>query len=165
MDTKKEFEEVFNTHYEGLVFFCMSLGASDLEADDVVQQVFLSIWNRKEEFDWQKDSKSYLFNAVRNRTKNIFRDKRANVDFDDLSEPLESDISAEEKIHITELERKIDQIIDQLPPKCRTVFVLSRKEEMSHAQIAELLEISVKTVENHITKALKILRKYIDEKK
>lgn len=158
MSSEKLFENVFRNHYNSLVVFLRSLGADDALSDDVVQQVFVNLWDQKDSFDWSKDPKPYLYRSARNRLFNAFRDQKSDVNLYDMEDEMESSDAADTKIEWEEFQKNINDLIDELPPRCRMVFLLSRKEGMSHKQISETLEISVKTVENQITKALKLMR-------
>lgn len=140
-----------------MAFVC-SLGTSQQEAEDIVQKVFIKFWSLKEKYNWDNDPKPYLFKASKNAAYNHFRDLKKLWDLDKIDQEIGEEPPVLEKIELEDLENHIDSLIDSLPPRCRAVFVLSRKEGLNHKQIADIMEISVKTVENQITKALKIIR-------
>jgi RNA polymerase sigma-70 factor (ECF subfamily) len=135
-------------------FYC-----SDVEeAKNIVQSVFLKIWEGDKLILNQSEAavKSYLFASVKNSALNANRKKAV---FTEL-EAADLNISnAHEVDHaVQDLEDKIKILVQNLPERCRYVFYLSRNEEMSYKEIADLLDISTKTVENQISKALKYLR-------
>jgi len=159
-----QFKHIFDEHYAGLVDFAMWYTQDSAAAEDIVQTVFINVWEKKDDLLQKPNLKYYLFRAVKNRCLNYLRDtaKLATEELNDF-QTSDSEPSAIEQINQKELSQNIDRWINELPPACRRVFVLSRKEEMSHKEIAELLDISTKTIENQITKALKYLRMKINE--
>jgi RNA polymerase sigma-70 factor (ECF subfamily) len=122
----------------------------------VVQKVFINLWERKQEVDLSSSMKSYLFTAVHNRSLNVIRDRKKFSSGEMPEMAGEWDVSTQ--IESMELDAKIRKVIDGLPEKCREVFELNRFEGMKYTDIAAQLGISVKTVENQMSKALKILR-------
>jgi RNA polymerase sigma-70 factor (ECF subfamily) len=153
---ERSFEKLFRQYFPPLISFSMNILRDEDDAREVVQKVFLGLWEKREELDLSSSLKSYLFTSVHNRSLNIIRDKRK---FQSTGIPDEEgtfDVSLQ--IEAIELEEKIMDAIALLPEKCREVFELSRFEGLKYSEIADRLGISVKTVENQISKALKILR-------
>ncbi len=134
-------------------------------AKEIVHEAFLKLWEKRNELDTSKSIKSYLYTTVYNRSLNYIRD---NKKFDktegktELLERAESWDSSNQMI-ADEIQLKITQTLDELPEKCRQIFVMSRYEELKYREIAEKLSISVKTVETQMSKALKALRKNLAE--
>jgi len=131
-------------------------------AEDIVQDVFYEIWKKRETLNINQSLLAYLKRACRNRTLNYIRDN--NIKWEDetkLIDLQDSSVSSDEAISTAELSNRINAVIAQLPEKCGIIFSLSRFEEMSYNEIAVSLNISIKTVENQISKALKILREKI----
>ncbi len=127
-------------------------------AEDIVQEVFYELYRKKETL--KIDSlKAYLSRAVFNRSINYVKGRREIVESNDdtVVDRVET-YDSQDQMEYNELENYINKIIDTLPEKCRLVFVLSRFEQLSYKEIAQRLDISVKTVENQMSKALKILR-------
>jgi len=125
------------------------------ESENIVQEVFVQLWNKHRNIlDNQEGIRSYLYTAVRNRALNAIRDAKTHSEetFEDRAGDLRTDL--EEK----ELLVRVTELVRQLPPKCRHIFLLSRSKGYSNKEIAAELGISVKTVENQMTKALKLLR-------
>lgn len=144
-----------------MAFVC-SLGTDQSDAEEIVQKVFIRFWDQVDKYDWSRDPKPYLFQSAKNATWNHFRDLKKHWELDQYESELSEEPQVLEKIQLSELENHIDRLIDELPPRCRMVFVLSRKEGLSNKQIAAVLEISEKTVENQMTKALKTMRKALE---
>ena len=134
-------------------------------AREVVQEAFLTLWEKREEIDMEKSVKTYLSTSVRNRSLNHLRD---NKKFDsgllgvEGIYPERADAPVD-KLEELELKEKIDTAIKELPEKCREVFILNRHEHLKYQEIADRLEISVKTVETQMSKALKHLREHLKD--
>ena len=151
---------LFKTHYEELCRTAFRILADRAAAEDIVQEVFLEIWRSRARLQLTGSFGAYLRRATVNRSLNYLRDRRMIVtDTDesdaDLSAAVESPVF---DIETLELQEAIERAIDALPIRCRQVFILNRFEELSAREIAEILGISIKTVENQMTKALKVLR-------
>lgn len=135
-------------------------------ADDVAQEVFLELWNRMEVLDTDDPPiESYLYKTTYSRALNYLKRYRK-VDtsvIDDINELrmscyLSSLGNGERDMENDDLKKKINQAIGELPDKCREIFVLSYLKDMKNSEIAQMLDVSVRTVEAHIYKALKSLR-------
>jgi len=130
------------------------------EARDVVQEVFSKLWIKRSSISFEVNIAGYLYTAVRNRILNLYaQEKRRSQLLDSFCRfteqmPVEPDAS----IRISQLQKIVEQEIEKMPPKMRAVFELSRKQQLSHKEIARHLGISVKTVKNQVNGALKILR-------
>ena len=132
------------------------------DAQDVVQEVFIKIWENREALDEEQNFAGYLFITMRNLVFNRSR-KNLNEPFYQLSviEAVEESYDIEEELDAANLRTHISALISMLPPRQQEVFRLSRDEELSYREIAERLQISERTVEHHISDALKFLRKNI----
>lgn len=121
----------------------------------MVQEVFVELWKKHRQILTKPEGiRSYLFKAVRNRALNTIRDRKKHVE-EEFKHPS-GDLRAE--LEEKELLDRVALLVRELPPKCRHIFLLSRSKGYSNRQIAEELDISIKTVENQMTKALKHLR-------
>ena len=129
-------------------------------AEDIVQDVYLKFWKKHENLKPDLAAKPYLYVAVKNTSLNHIKSakRNSNVEDEQANVIFVNNETAIDKMEFEELEQKILDAINELPPKCREVFRLSRYEELSYKEIAESLDISVKTVENQMGKALKRLR-------
>ena len=154
------FTLLFNRHYSGLVVYATHLLESDEHSADIVHDIFMSLWEKRASLFIETSIKSYLFTSVRNRCLNYISHLRVRSEYQesilrtgDIEGPLTWEYYDE-----MELTTMIDNAIKKLPPQCRKVFLMSRFEYKTNAEIANELEISPRTAEKHIEKALKILR-------
>jgi len=162
---KQKFEKLFREHFTALCYFAQKyLGDID-SSKEIVHNVFIKIWENREEFDWEKPAKSYLFTSVYNRSLNLIRDNRKFVSSDTPDFKYESIDNSEfsNSMEVAELEGRIKLALSKLPEKCREVFELNRFEGKKYAEIAVQLSISVKTVEAQMSKALKVLKEELKD--
>ena len=153
--------QIFDRHYPLLLSDIYRLSPDESTCQDLAQELFVDLWNKRESLDIHTSLRAYLRRAAVNKSLNYIKASRR-VQFDDtddlayLPDTTVSDQHKQEKQDT--LEDALHAAINTLPEKCRIVFNLSRFEQLSHREIAEQLGISVKTIENQITKAMKILR-------
>lgn len=153
------FEELFKMHYKMLCNAANKILNDKDASEDVVQDVFLKFWSKRENINIIESVKSYLYRATINTSLNHLEKSKKIIRLQNTDTSNEGiSINAGEEFYHKELKGKIDEAINQLPPKCKVVFVLSRFEGMKYQQIADHLGISIKTVENQMGKALKMLR-------
>jgi RNA polymerase sigma-70 factor, ECF subfamily len=157
---KKKFEALFREHFTGMCYFARKYTGDLDSAREIVHTVFIRVWENRSEFDWDKPVKSYLFTSVYNRSMNFIRDNRKFLHHEDASlQTLVVDESAySDQLETAELEERIRKALLKLPEKCREIFELSRFEGKKYSEIAAQLNISVKTVETQMSKALLILK-------
>lgn len=157
---KAAYTELYN-RYKGLLYLHAYRILQDTEeAKDVVQDLFITLWAKREQLNYRKGIAAYLYTSVRNRVfDRIARKKVASSYFESLKDfaPL-YEYSADKQLEEKELASVIEREISALPAKMREIFQLSRKENLSHREIAEQLVISDKTVKKQVSNALKILR-------
>ena len=154
-------EQLFRTHYSSLCRTVYPIVRDQDTAEDIVQDVFMKIWRNQTALDTDQPVKAYLFRAAINTALNFLEKNKKNAPWDDTLTDQYGVNSTEEDLAYQETEQKIAYALEQLPPKCKVVFSLSRFEEMSYAEIAGHLDISVKAVEKHMGKALRIMRQYV----
>lgn len=157
-----KFEAIFKEYFKALSFYSLKIVKDMDSAKEIVHSVFISLWEKRKELDYDSHLKSYLYTSVHNRSLNFIRDRAKfyKGDFSDIeiiSENLEKDIFT------AELESEITDAIASLPPRCSEIFKLSRYEGKKYKEIASDLGISVKTVEIQMSKALKILREKLKD--
>ena len=159
------YEEMFRTYFSSLCYFAQKY-ISDLDSSkELVHKVFVTIWENRAEFDFDKPAKSYLFTSVYNRCMNHLRDQKKFTSDENLEkeELKQSNLNTTDHIETAELESQIWKTINSLPEKCKEVFMLNRFEGKKYNEIAEHLGISVKTVETQMSKALKVLRENLKD--
>jgi RNA polymerase sigma-70 factor (ECF subfamily) len=157
---KAAFEQVFKTHYKNLYAYAFTMLKDESDAEEMVQQVFFKLWERSEHLSFSGSIAAYLYKAVHNESLNFLKHQKVK-ETHRLHVAYSMKNKSEQpqgKIIGRELEQKFRQALNELPEQCRTVFQLSRFEDMKYKEIAGKLDISVKTVENHMGKALKFLR-------
>ena len=152
----QHFEEMYRNHYKVLRNAARQLTGDDDASHDLVQEVFVKLWNKKESFDTILNPGAYLYRSVVNASLTYLSQNKKHRTTDDLS--LASDSQSGEAIETRELEARIRRALERLPPKCRAIFVLSRFEEKKNKEIAAIMGLSLKTVENQMGIALKKMR-------
>jgi RNA polymerase sigma-70 factor (ECF subfamily) len=152
---------IFDRHYALLLNDIYRLIPDVSTCEDLAQELFVELWNRRGTLEIHSSLRAYLRRAAVNKALNHIKSNRM-ASWDDESElaelPDESATDIQHQSDQERLEQDLHAAIENLPEKCRVVFNLSRFEQLTHKEIAEQLGISVKTIENQITKALKILR-------
>jgi len=159
------FEQVFKEHFKNLHSYAYTMIRDSADAEEMVQQVFFKLWDRSGNLTLSGTIGSYLYRAVHNECLNFLKHQKVrarhqlHVAYSMKHEPTQQPLTNDPQM----LEEKYTQALQELPEQCRTVFQLSRFENLKYREIADRLGISVKTVENHMGKALRLLRlKLID---
>jgi len=158
---QKAFDELFRSFYPVLVRFAVRYLRDKTAAKDVVQDCFVTLWKKRGRIDPEKSLKSYLFTMVRNRSLNDIRDRSATeVDHEFASSQpvVEPAVQDEPDGQPEKLRKKFENWINELPERQREAFQLSRFEGLDHQEIARVMELSPKTVNNHIVAALGTLK-------
>jgi len=158
-DSAVLFEEVFKAHFKSLHIYGMSILKDETAAEEMVQNVFFKLWEKKEQISVNLSVKAYLFRAVHNECLNYIKHTKIVADHrtSAIRSSYESDHATDPAV-IKELEKHIASALNELPEQCRTIFQMSRFEDLKYRVIASQLGISVKTVENQMGKALRLLR-------
>ena len=162
----KDYKRLFEDYYQALCQFALAMTNDRAEAEDMVQEVFINLWNKRDELNINpKYLKTYLHTAVKNK---IYEKNRNNK-----LKTISSDYTDEQKnVAVDNNEPNFDEIllisrlytsIRHLPNKCSRIFAMSKLEGKSHATISNELGISVKTIENQMTKAYKLLRENLKD--
>jgi len=154
------FEQVFKTHFKSLHAYAFSIIKDAEEAEEAVQKVFFKIWDRSDKLHITGSVAAYLYRAVHNECLNYLKHLkvRAHHQMHVAYSMKNRNALYQESAPSRELEKEIRDALNDLPEQCRTVFQLSRFESLKYWEIADRLGISVKTVENQMGKALRILR-------
>jgi RNA polymerase sigma-70 factor (ECF subfamily) len=158
--SEKTLELLFRSHYKGLCRFALGYVKQEETAREIVQDAFVSIWEKRDTIDPSKPVKSYLSTTVRNKCLNHLRDhKKFSTGLLTLENlPEEAGYEQADKLVEQEIMDKIANAIGELPEKCREIFKLNRYQNLKYKQIADQLGISVKTVETQMSKALQHMR-------
>ena len=162
-DPKKEavVESLFRDNFEALSRLALKYIGDFDNSKDIVHEVFISFWQKFDALPADTQYKGYLFTAVRNKSLNYLRDHKK--DFNIVDAELQASPEDENSLEAQELAREIDYAMNLLPERCREVFELSRFEGMKYGQIADQLEISIKTVEAQMSKALRLMREHLKD--
>lgn len=153
------FEDVFKTHFKSLYVYACSIIKDEIMAEEIVQQVFYKLWEKKEQIEVQQSIKSYLYRSVHNESINYLRHEKVRSKYQaHLVHTSKDEDRIMDNVALKELQQKIDSALNDLPEQCRTIFQLSRYEELNYREIASTLGISVSTVKNQVGKALRVLR-------
>lgn len=156
---------LFNHSYSELVVYSMKFIMNREIAEEIVQDLFIRLWQNRGGLKIEKSVKGYLLAAVRNRSINYLKSKYARIHFvgEDALAQRPMHHTAEEDVTAVELQEAIHEAIDSLPVKCRIIFNLSRNAGLSNDEIAGQLNISIKTVQAQIGIAIKKLREYLKD--
>jgi RNA polymerase sigma-70 factor, ECF subfamily len=155
------FQFLFEKHYKPLCYAAYKVYPDEHKSKDFAQEVFLALWRKRDNLEVHTSLQAFLRRAVVNKAIDYIRAQRLN--FEDIPDTPEEQLENNEGMEFNEMKDLIHHTAAQLPERCRMVFFLSRFEELSHKEIAARLDISEKTVENQITKALKLMRKALSE--
>jgi len=155
---KKAFRRLFDRYYKLLLAIAINILKDINVAKDAVQEVFLQIWQKRTTLKINSVVEAYLKRAVINRSLNQVKARKTFVEADSLKEMQNKSPNADAHLEAEDLDKVIKKTLDSLPERCRLIFVLRRMEGLSLKEIASKLDISPKTVENQLTKALKVLK-------
>lgn len=163
MFNKEDFERLFSLYYHPLCRYLRLFTDDYAMIEDVIQSIYIKLWEDREKVSLT-NIKTYLFVSSKNRMLNAIRNQQRRRDLlhDYFINELEKE-QAEEIVNIEEFISLVEKSIDQLPPKTRKIFYLSRYNKMAYKDIASQEEISIKTVENHISKALRRICSYLND--
>lgn len=163
------FQELFERYFRSLVTYAYRYVNDWNVSEDIVQDVFMALWVNRNEIDFEEPVKPYLYRATYNRSINHLNSVlvQRRVDHtDNLDELIDYEIlsyNQHDNLLLKEIEEEISSFVRTLPEQRKKVFLLSREENMKNKEIAFLLNISEKTVEKHITKALSDIRTHLTE--
>ncbi|MCW3467355.1 RNA polymerase sigma-70 factor [Chitinophaga nivalis] len=157
------FEQVFKAHFKGLHAYAYTLLKDEIMAEEMVQNVFCKLWEKSGDIKIKQSVSGYLYRAVYHESINYLRHQKVKATHQahtryQMTNEQSSNGNTSGKVILKELQEKLDKALQDLPEKCRTVFQMSRFEELKYQEIADRLDISIKTVENQMGKALRLLR-------
>ncbi len=152
-----DFEMLFKTHYKALLAYAFVILKDEDDAEEIVQQLFLKFWEKRELLSVQTSLKAYLYKCVYHDSLNYLKHQKVKTKYQDFTQHSMNN-TYNDRLEVTELQEQINLALNDLPEQCRTIFQMSRFEELKYREIAEALGLSIKTVENQMGKALRIMR-------
>jgi RNA polymerase sigma-70 factor (family 1) len=159
------FDQIFEKYYRKVYAFSLSNFKNKEDAEEAVQDVFYNLWKDRAKLKELKDLEAWIFsiclNIIRKHFRKLAVEKKHLKVFSDSY--LDSDYSTSNEVEYRDLLEKTDKIIEKLPPRQKTIFQLSRKESMSNLEISEKLSISVRTVDNQLSRAKAFIRKALND--
>lgn len=162
---RSAFAEIYNQYRSKIFVYASSLCKSTDLAEEIVQEVFIRIWQKREQINTDLNFSAYIkkitLNHVLNHLKKVAREKVLQQELFGYIEVLRN--STEENLLEKELLKTYDEAIQNLPPQKKLIYHLSRTEELSHEEIAEKLNISKNTVKNHMVEATRFIRNYVSK--
>lgn len=159
VDSTVIFEQTFRAHFKALHAYACTILKDEATAEEMVQNVFYKLWEKKEQIQVQQSISAYLYKSVYYECLNYLKHTKVKSAYQAHAAYHQSENdNAADTTSMRELEKKLGEALQDLPEQCRTIFQMSRFEELKYREIAERLNISVKTVENQMGKALRILR-------
>lgn len=171
--SEKGFKLIMNKWYSRLFNFANAYLNNQENAKEVIQDVFLKLWDNRNQLAENTNLNAYLFTLTRNRCIDLLRRERLSIqfrndkqeeyrrlseNFDALSDPVLDEIFARE------VQEEVNRAINVLPEQCRKIFILSRTNGFKNREISEMLNLSEKTIESHLTKAIKTIRQVLEQK-
>jgi RNA polymerase sigma-70 factor, ECF subfamily len=159
------YEMLFRQYYQMLCNYSLKFVSDPDVAEEIVQDLFYTLWEKRMELQINTSVKSYLFSAVHNRCLKFIEHRNVEQKYRSYYLQHESEIDSEpfDSANVIEMQQIIDQTLDSLPERCGKIFRLNRFEGLKYYEIADKLSISVKTVEANMGKALKLLRKNLKD--
>lgn len=164
-DSESAFEELYKLYSARLFGNLLKLVKSEIDAQEILQDVFIKIWDNRQQIDTDKSFRSYLFKIAENKVYDLFR----KISRDKKREEALLSIATSEYVHIEEtiLNKEstalLNKAIESLPPQRQQIFRLCKLEGKSYKEVSETLGISVSTISDHIVKATKSIRSYFEE--
>lgn len=156
---EQTFESVYKHFLKPLHVYAITMLKDEDAAKGMVQNIFLKLWERRQRLSFNGSIQAYLYGAVYNECLNYLRHEKVKINHQDhIIYSMSNKTDSENGMELLDLKLKLQQALNELPERCRTIFQLSRFEELKYQEIANELGISIKTVEAQMGKALRILR-------
>mgnify|MGYP000545154924 CR=1 FL=1 len=149
---------LFKKHYSTLVSYARKMVHTQDVAEDIVQQLFVSLWEKRSSLDIQGSLDSYMLRSTHNACLNHFKHLKTRQEHGQHVKSTETESYSADLLEEAEFKLKVKSAVQKLPTQCKRVFLMSRLQQKKYKEIAEELDISIKTVENQMGKALRILR-------
>ena len=159
------FRKIYESFCEPLYRFAYSYLKDSFEAEEIVQDVFLKVWEKRAEVDEQKSFKSYLYRITVNKIFNELKHRVVKQKYDQHLQNFDqtSIETPESSIQFQELNKKVEHLLTRLPEQQRNIFIMSRWKGLSNAEIADNLDLSIRTVENQIYRAAKFIKLHLND--
>lgn len=155
---EKAFEQLFKSYYEYLCLFAAKIIEDEINAEEIVQDIFVKFWEKRTQINIETSIKNYLFRSVKNSCLNTIKHNKTRAQYaQHIAAEAEKNNFRDNYIEV-DLAKKIEESIQALPTKRREIFRLSREEGLKYREIAEKLQLSIKTVEAQMSLAIKTLR-------
>ncbi|MDN3689839.1 RNA polymerase sigma-70 factor [Cyclobacterium jeungdonense] len=158
----KAFDTIYERYWKRLYVYAYKIFEDQLVCEDLVQEVFVDLWGRAAEKRIEH-LEAYLFRAVKFQVLKVIRNLKKTTDLEAVFAHLPEQLMADHLLEFEEVDRILKESILALPDKCKEVFQLSREADMSNLEISRQMNISVRTVEAHLYKALKSIKKNISQ--
>lgn len=162
---EEAYERIFLTYYDGLVAYADKYISDTVMAEEIVQDLFVSFWHKRADIAIKSSLASYLYRAVRNACLNHIKHLKVRQEYQEHGkrERTAAEQNQSDSLIALELAEKIEQAIESLPEARRRIFIMNRYEGLKYREIAEKLDLSMKTVESQMSKALQFLREQLKE--
>jgi len=157
------FERLFNEHYAAVLLYSTTIVKSRNNAEDIVQQAFISLWQKMGSADFHTSARSYLYKMVYHASLDFLKHEKIKKRYENETIQAGNETIHETSGDTTEIQKCLQYAIDELPKQCGRIFKMSRFDGLKYTEIAAALHISEKTVENQMGKALKILREALKD--
>tara|TARA_X000000368_G_scaffold342063_1_gene280545 strand:- start:152 stop:736 length:585 start_codon:yes stop_codon:yes gene_type:complete len=155
---------LMNNYYKNLCGYANLFTKDPSKSEDIVQNVFVKLWVYRKKIDSNIPIKRYLHKSVYNEFIDQYRKNKSVISLEEKHLKAINTVIDNNSFDIEKLMTRVNDEIEKLPEKCKRVFILNKKEGLTHDEIAEYLQISIKTVEGHITRAFKILNQKLGKK-
>jgi RNA polymerase sigma-70 factor (ECF subfamily) len=161
----KSFEILFRAYYKPLLIYSERIVENKEDADEVVQDIFYKLWEKRKTLEITTSINSYLYKSTYNNSLQLLKRRKLDLKYQKykIHQEEQKTINPNEEMIATELSHKIGQLLEALPDNCKKIFKLNRYKGMKYQEIADMLSISIKTVEANMTKALKHFRENLKE--
>lgn len=160
---EQDLEQLFRQYYLMLRNYAQGLVSESGQAEELVQEVFVNLWEKRDQIQVSSSVKSYLYRAVYNRALNVYRKRNTQAAYVQAQQAAQPPIVQHDPAETAELNTRIQAAIGMLPERCGQIFRLSRYEGLSYKEIAQRLDLSPKTVEVQMGKALRLLRQALKD--
>lgn len=157
-DSHEAFVKIFRRYYADLVHFTARFFPDKSSCEDIVQEAFIKVWTNRKKLETDTTIRSYLISLVQNLALNELRHRKVKMSYQDMNHEIILSLSPDEHMFFSELSDAYETALAKLDPDVRETLILSRYEKLKYPEIAQRLNISVRTVEARISKALKFLQ-------